>query len=113
MDIVELNSVLDKKGMEWLVASLVEGSLGYHSPKHAKVVIERALEGETKDYCERCAGCYNTDLLAMIESDVTRMKRLEAKSPERFKRVMDAVKQITGLSPEQQQLAGLMYPTAI
>jgi hypothetical protein len=113
MDMVELKKVLDEKGMDWLIAAMVEGSIGYHSPKHARIVIERALAGETKDYCERCMACFGTDILAMIESDVKRMERLEEKSPERFKRVMDTVKQITGLTPEQQQIAGLMYPTTV
>jgi hypothetical protein len=67
MDNVELNSVIEKKGMDWLVAALIEGSIGFHSPKHAKILIERAVAGEVKDYCERCVACFNCDLMKMIE----------------------------------------------
>ena len=42
MDNVELSTILEEKGMDWLVAALIEGSIGYHSPKHAKILIERA-----------------------------------------------------------------------
>lgn len=50
MDIEELREILEKKGMDWLIAAMVEGSIGYHSPQHAKRIIEDAIDGQTKDY---------------------------------------------------------------
>jgi hypothetical protein len=47
----------------------------------------------------------------MIESDIKGMRYIEEKNPKKFKQVIDAVKQIASLSPEQQMTAGLMYPT--
>ncbi len=111
MDKIELKKVLDEKGLDWLIAAMVEGSIGYHSPPGAKRLIEGALAGETKDYCERCLACFKGDLLLMIESDIKGMRYIEEKNSKKFKRVMDAVKQIASLSPEQQMTAGLMYPT--
>jgi len=111
MDAEKLGKILQEKGMDWLVAAMVEGSIGYHSPKHAKRLIEEALSGQTKDYCECCSACFGSDLLAMIDSDIKRMKYLEEESPKRFQRVIDAVEQISNLSTEGQTIAGLMYPT--
>jgi hypothetical protein len=111
MDKMELKKVLEEKGMDWLIAAMVEGSIGYHSPPGARKLIERALAGETRDYCERCLACFKGDLLQMIECDIDGMKYIEEKNPKKFKRVMDAAKQIASLSPEQQMTVGLMYPT--
>ncbi len=111
MDKMELKKILEGKGMDWLIAAMVEGSIGYHSPLGARRLIERALAGETKDYCERCLACFKGDLLLMIESDIEGMRYIEGKNPKKFKRVMDTVKQIATLTPEQQMTAGLMYPT--
>jgi hypothetical protein len=111
MNADELKKLLKEKGMDWLIAAMVEGSIGYHSPKHAKRLIEDALNGQINDYCERCMACYGCDLLKMIESDIRDMKCLEEHVPTKFQRVIEAVKQITGLSAEDQVVVGLMYPT--
>ncbi len=111
MDIVELKSVIEKKGMDWLVAALIEGSIGYHSPKHAKILIERAVAGELKDYCERCVACFNCDLMKMIERDVEIFERLEARDPQRSERIVNVAKQIASLDEEGQSLVSLAYPT--
>ena len=111
MDIVELNSVIEKKGMDWLVAALIEGSIGYHSPKHAKILINRAIAGEVKDYCERCIACFNCDLIKMIERDVEIFESLEARDPQRSERIVSVSKQIASLDEEGQSLVSLAYPT--
>lgn len=111
MDIMDLKKILDEKGMDWLVAAMIEGSIGYHSPPGARRLIEGALAGETKDYCERCLACFKGDLLQMIECDIEGMRYIEKKNPKKFKRVMEAIKQIASLSAEGQTVAGLMYPT--
>ncbi len=111
MNAEELREILQEKGIDWLIAAMVEGSIGYHSPKHAKRLVEEALSGQTKDYCERCSACYGSDLPAMIDSDIKMMKYLEEQSPKRFQRVIEAVKQLSRLSTEGQTVAGLMYPT--
>ncbi len=111
MDLEELKKIIEKRGIDWLVAAMVEGSIGYHSPKHARHIIEEALEGQTKDYCERCMACYGCDLFKMIESDVRDIEYLEEKVPKKYARVMEVVKAISGMDAEGQQCAGLMYPT--
>jgi hypothetical protein len=111
MDDVELKRVIEKKGMDWLVAALVEGSIGYHSPKHAKMLINRSIAGEVKDYCERCMACFNCDLMKMIERDVEIFERLEARDPKRSERIVNVAKQIASLDEEGQSLVSLAYPT--
>jgi hypothetical protein len=111
MDKMKLKKVLDEKGMDWLVAAMVEGSIGYHSPPGARRLIEGALAGETKDYCERCLACFKSDLLQMIESDIEGMRYTEEKNPKKFKLVMDTVRQIASLDAQGQTVAGLMFPT--
>ncbi len=111
MDNVELSTILQEKGMDWLVAALIEGSIGYHSPKHAKILINRAITGELKDYCERCVSCFNCDLMKMIERDVEIFERLEARDPQRSERIVSFAKQISNLDEEGQSLVSLAYPT--
>jgi hypothetical protein len=111
MDKFELNRVIEKKGMDWLVAALIEGSIGYHSPKHAKILIDKAITGEVKDYCERCMACFNCDLMKMIERDVEIFERLEAQDPQMSERIVSVAKQIASLDEEGQSLVSLAYPT--
>jgi hypothetical protein len=111
MDNVELSNILEEKGMDWLVAALIEGSIGYHSPKHAKILINRAIAGELKDYCERCVACFNCDLMKMIERDVEIFERLEARYPQRSEHIISVAKQISNLDEEGQSLVSLAYPT--
>ncbi|CAG0971052.1 MAG: hypothetical protein OIN86_10240 [Candidatus Methanoperedens sp.] len=111
MNLEELKALIAKRGLDWLIAAMVEGSIGYHSPKHAKRIIEEALEGKTQDYCERCMACYGSDLFKMIESDIRDMEYLEEKVPSRYQKVIETVKAISSLDAEGQQTAGLMYPT--
>ena len=111
MDNVELSSILKKKGMDWLIAAMIEGSIGYHSPKHAKILINRAIAGEVKDYCERCVACFNCDLMKMIERDVEIFERLEARDLQRSERIVSVAKQIASLDEEGQSLVSLAYPT--
>ncbi len=56
MNTEELRNILKEKGMDWLVAAMVDGSIGYHTPQGAKQLIEGAMQGETKSWCERCMG---------------------------------------------------------
>lgn len=112
MDKDELKSIADRKGMGWLIAAMVDGSIGYHTPPGAKRLIESALQGETRDCCERCLAIYTGDLLRMIEDDIEKLEYLEKRYPEKVKRLIEAVKQISGLN-QQQQTISLMYPTIV
>jgi KaiC/GvpD/RAD55 family RecA-like ATPase len=65
----KIKNAIKKKGEDWVVASLVEGSIGYHTPKHARNIINRFLEGHREDYCERCIAIFNCELDTMLYMD--------------------------------------------
>ena len=111
MNAEELREILKEKGMDWLIAAMVDGSIGYHSPQSARRLIESALKGETRDACERCIACYKGNLLDMIESDVGGMRFLEKHHPEKIGRIIQIVQQLNNLTQIQQMTASMMYPT--
>ncbi len=107
----DLQKLIDEKGKEWLVAAMVEGSIGYHTPRHAEILIERAISGETKDWCERCDACFGTDLFEMIKYDIRIMLFLEDRDAAKAARLIDTVKIIAGMSSEAQMSVSMAYPT--
>lgn len=106
-----LKQIYQEKGKRWLISALVEGSIGYHTPRHAARLIERALKGESKDHCERCDAVFKDDLLMMISHDIRTLSYLENNNPDRFNRVMKAVGLISQYNEEQQGTFSLLYPT--
>jgi hypothetical protein len=111
MNAEELREILQEKGMDWLIAAMVDGSIGYHSPQSAKMLIESALNGETKDACERCLACYKGNLLDMIESDVRSMRFLEKNLPDKASRLVQSMQHFSNLTHIQEMTFSTMYPT--
>lgn len=107
----EIEHIIKEKGIDWLVAAMVDGSIGYHSPGSAKMLIERILRGETKDYCERCLCCFRGDLLAMIEADVRGLRFVEKIDPAKVERLTKFVQAAGNLTPLQEMSMSAMYPT--
>ncbi len=102
-------SILEEKGEDWVVAAMVEGSIGYHSPAHARILINDIKDGRTTDACERCLAFFKGDLLAMVNHDI---KGFSHVSPAKVTRLVGAVKGLEHAGPIQQISWGLMYPTA-
>ncbi len=75
------------------------------------VVIESALSGKTKDYCERCMACFREDLFEMINYDVRVMQHLEDINPEKVARLMNTVRIISQMNNDDQTTISLAYPT--
>lgn len=48
MDKDELKSILDRKGMDWLIAAMVDGSIEYHTPGGAKAADRERAAGRDK-----------------------------------------------------------------
>jgi len=109
--IEKINRILEKKGEDWAVAAMIEGSIGYHTPKHARLLIKRFKEGVREDYCERCIALFNCDLVDMIYWDVAGFERLEERDPEKAKRLLEFIKKVEKLDDEGQTAVSLMYPT--
>lgn len=107
----DLKILLDEKGKLWLVAVMVESSIGYHTPRHTEIMIERALTGETIDWCERCDACFGRDLFEMINYDIRIMPFLEDRDAEKASRLIDTVKIISEMTGEAQSSVSMAYPT--
>ncbi|MFZ2411581.1 MAG: hypothetical protein WAW23_08430 [Candidatus Methanoperedens sp.] len=104
----EILEVLNEKGLNWVVAAMIEGSVGYHSATHAMTLIEDIKNSATTDACERCMACFKGDLLAMVKYDLDGFSHV---SQPKVDRLVNAVSQLGKLSPVQQMTFGLMYPT--
>jgi hypothetical protein len=110
-DAAELQKLIDEKGKLWLVAAMVEGSIGYHTPKHAEILIEKALSGKTVDWCERCDACFKRDLFEMINYDIRHMLFLGDRNAAKANRLVETVKVISTMDSEAQLSVSLAYPT--
>lgn len=106
-----ISKVIEEKGEDWVVAAMVEESIGYHTPTHARKLIRKFKEGKKQDFCERCLALYNSELDRMIYYDVRAFQRLEERDPERVRQVIEYVKVVERLDPIQQTELGLLYPT--
>ena len=104
--------ILKEKGESWVVAAMVEGSIGYHSPDNARRYIQDYQNGTQRNYCERCLSCYGGDLEKMILQDVTGFERMEKEIPQRAQRIIDFCSEWEKVAPQDTlNAAGLMYPT--
>jgi len=107
----EIEKIIKEKGVSWTTAAMIEGSIGYHSPKHAFRLIKDYLHGECNSYCERCVACFKEDLEAMISYDIELFIMLEKRDPDKVQRIIEFVSKIDKLSNEDQTTIGLAYPT--
>jgi hypothetical protein len=104
-------SVLETKGEDWLVAAMVDGSIGYHSPQSARRLINQYLKDERNSYCERCYACFGTDLEKMILHDIECFEYLETLDPGKVERIANLCQEIEKLESVEQTTIGLLYPT--
>ncbi len=106
-----IRKALDEKGELWVISALVEGSIGYHSPKHAKKLIDAFKRGEEQDYCERCMACFDADLIKMLAQDIRSFQTLERTRPEKVTKIQKLVTKIMDYDEVRQTEIGLLYPT--
>jgi len=111
--VISIEQTLKEKGELWLIAAMIEGSIGYHSPEHAKRLIRDYMNGKRNDGCERCYCCYGSNLQEMIMRDVEYFLYLEKHNQEKVERIMEYAKQTMNFSDIEQMTASMMYPTAI
>lgn len=108
----DIEKALTDKGEDWIVAAMVDGSIGYHDPAGARRKVKRYLEGDRQNFCERCSALYGADLEKMILSDISQFEYVEAGSPERAKRIIEYCKvweeRVKG---DVFNSVGLAYPT--
>ena len=102
---------IQEKGDVWMIAAMVHGSIGYHTPKHAQRLITRLKEGHISDFCERCDACFGTDLLAMLDYDINVFERCGEFNPEKEKNLINFVEKVSQLDSERQGTISLLFPT--
>lgn len=106
-----IEKALNEKGESYVIASMIEGSIGYHTYDHAKRIIGDFKAGKTKCYCERAQALYDFDLLEMMDDDIRLMQRLEEINPTRVSNLVQYAEKTGNLSSEHQEVLGLMFPT--
>jgi len=107
----KISQILKEKGETWVMAAMIESSIGYHTPLHAKNLIEKFKAGKYKDYCERCAACFNCNLVDMMHKDITYFEYLEESKPEKVRRLQQFVEKAINLDPMQQWTISMLWPT--
>jgi len=108
-----LKSVIEEKGINWVIAAMVDGSIGYHTPNHAKKLIESFLNGKKEDFCERCYCCFNKDLEAMIQYDVKGFEQLARHNQQKVERIIGYTEKMMDADTIDAITGGLLYPTMI
>jgi hypothetical protein len=78
-----IRRVIDENGRQFVVAAMVDGANGFHSPGQAEGCIDRFLEGEDNDYSERCVALFEFDLIEMMYDDIASFTRVLEEGRER------------------------------
>ena len=108
---MNIDEAIEQKGELWVIAALVDGSIGYHTPSHARRIVENWKKGERKDYCERCMALYGCDLQKMMQEDINKLEWTENNNPEKAERLLKAMEHFAKLDDETQTSLSMMYPT--
>jgi len=107
----ELVNIVKEKGLEWAIASMVDGSIGYYSPSNARQTIEQLVSGQRLWVCERTSACFKGDALAEIDRDFFCFIETEKRNPEKVKRIIEFCKAQMNLSTIEQWSLSSVYPT--
>jgi hypothetical protein len=107
----EIEAVLRDKGENWLIAAMVDGSIGYHSPGDARRLIAQYKDGARQCGLERCIACFGWDLEKMILWDIHRFTFLDKNAPELVKRRTAYIDAWAARPEDPFDMTGLMYPT--
>ena len=107
-----LEQYVNEKGLDWVVAAVVDGSIGYYTPEIAERMIKATLEGKLW-ISERTLACYSGDQVQEILSDIRKFEYLERHYPDRAKAIIEFVKTWRNLNTADALTVGLMYPTLL
>jgi len=102
--------------MIWLVAAMVDGSVGYYTPQAAESQIRGFLNGRNVSYAERTICLYKCDLALEILSDVRYFLSLEEINEERVRKIVNFVRKWYEIDVEdwaKSKTISMMYPTMV
>jgi len=102
--------------MLWLIAAMVDGSVGYYTPRAAEMQVERFLGGRNESYAERTMCIYNCDLALEILSDVRYFLMLEEIDEDKVRKVVEFVRkwcEINAKDWAKSKTISMTYPTIV
>ena len=112
MDLSDLRWIIKDKGMDWAIAAIIDGSIGYYSYKGAKLLLEEIKKGKTTDYSERCYSLYGGNAVKMVAHDFRMFKYKEEVLPDQAKANIEFANKMGQIKDEADALTvGLLYPT--
>lgn len=104
--------VLGDRNDLWATAALIDGSLGYITPGHAKNIIRSLRDGETTEYSEGCMAMFGGDLIKMVGWYFSNLMWKEKIDPAGYRILMDRTEAMINIKDDIGELtAGLMYPS--
>jgi hypothetical protein len=96
------------KGMDWLIAAIVHGSIGYYTPLGAENLVNDYLRDGRENYSERCSTCFHSNLEKEIMHDISDFDSLSA---DKQRKLIETIKEVRKMDSASQTTFGLFYPT--
>ena len=103
-----IDETLRDKGDLWVIAALVDGSIGYYQPRSASVTLDRFKAGDIHFYSERCSACFRNNGPYMIYCDIERFNEIDT---DKQNAIVEYCKQIMNTDNETQLSYSMLYPT--
>jgi hypothetical protein len=107
--IPKIKEYVELKGLDWAVAALVHGSVGYHTYRSAKNLLESVLRGRNW-VCERTMACFEGNAAKEALNDFKCFEYLERNDPEYVRRLVKIIKNTEGLNTVEAWTFSCMYP---
>jgi len=106
----KIRAVHAEKGEAWIIAAMMDGSVGYYYPAFAQKQIRQYMKGDKESWAERTMAIYECDLEAEILHDIT---AFEYKTEEQRQHLIELATNYLEGSYEDQMYLSLMYPTSV
>jgi hypothetical protein len=108
--IPKVKEYVELKGMDWAVAALVDGSVGYYTYDRAKRFLEYVLNGRNW-FTERTMACFEANAAKEALHDFKYFEYVEKNDPEYVRRLIKVLKNTQGLNTIEAWTFSCMYPT--
>ena len=108
--IPKVKEYVELKGMDWAVAALVDGSVGYYTYDRAKRFLEYVLKGRNW-FTERTMACFEANAAKEALHDFKYFEYVEKNYPEYVRRLIKVLKNTEGLNTIEAWTFSCMYPT--
>lgn len=107
-DVLDL---LKEKGDDWAIAAVIDGSLGYFSPKGAEILLEQVKENKDwTNFSERCYSLYAGNLLRMVSDDFGWFLEKEGFAPVEVDLKVKSIQALKKMTDMEAMQFGAFYP---